>query len=279
MIIGLHTSASGGVEKAPQRAANEGGEAVQIFAGSPRMWRKTEYTQEQGQQFQANMKEFGINRAFIHVMYLTSYATDDKEHRDKSIDAYINALRNCDVLGAQGAVTHLGSHKGEGFEKSLPHVADSLMQVLNSDTEAEVILENSAGSGGNVGNSFEELAAIIEACERHPRLKVCLDTAHVFTSGYDIRKLEAWNETMDEFDKTIGLDRLTVMHLNDSKADIGSHVDRHENIGDGYIGYAAFEAIVNDSRLENIAGILEVPGIDGNGPDKANIDRLKKLIK
>ncbi|MEX0668117.1 MAG: deoxyribonuclease IV [Candidatus Saccharimonadales bacterium] len=279
MVIGLHVSASGGVVKAPERAAAEGGQALQIFAGSPRMWRETIYTPEQGDEFRKNMAEYGINLGFIHVMYLTSYATTDEEHRNKSINAYITALKNCDTLGLKGAVTHLGSHKGAGFKQALPNVAKSLKQVLESDTKAEVILENSAGSGGNVGNSFEELAAIIDACDNHPRLKVCLDTAHVFTSGYDIRTKEDWDKTILKFDKTIGLDRLAVMHINDSKADIDSRVDRHENIGDGFIGKEAFRTIVNDERLQDVAGILEVPGIGGNGPDKENVDRLKALVK
>lgn len=277
MLIGLHVSASGGVEKAPERAAKEGGEALQIFAGSPRTWRKTTYTPEQGQKFQEAMESNGLEQAYIHVMYLTSYGTPDKEHRERSIDAYINALKNCDTLGCRGAVTHLGSHKGKGFEQALPRLCRSLNEVLASDTEAEVILENSAGSGGNIGNSLEELAAIIEGCDNHPRLKVCLDTAHAFTSGYDLRSSRQWNELMDDFDKTIGHERLSVLHLNDSKADFESRVDRHENIGDGFIGKGAFEVIINDKRLEGIAGILEVPGLDGQGPDKANIDRLDAL--
>lgn len=277
MYIGLHVSSSGGVEQAPARAAAEGGEALQIFAGSPRMWRKTIYTEEQGKEFRAQMKEHGLKQAYVHVMYLTSYGTPDDEHRAKSIDAYITALKNCGTLGCEGAITHLGSHKGNGFEEALPRIRESLLSVLRSDTTAKVILENSAGAGGNIGNSFEELARIIDACGGHARLGICLDTAHVFTAGYDIRSLEAWERTLKQFDHTIGLDRLNVLHLNDSKADLGSHKDRHENIGDGYIGSEAFSAIINDSRLAHTAGILEVPGLDNKGPDRANVERLKQL--
>lgn len=277
MILGLHVSASGGVEKAPERAAAEGGEAVQIFAGSPRMWKQPTYTSAQGEKFQAAMEEHGQAEAFIHVMYLTSYGTADEEHRQKSTDTFITALRNCDTLGARGAVTHLGSHKGEGFETALPRIKTCLVQVLESDTEAEVILENSAGSGSLIGGTFDELARIIEACGNHPRLKVCLDTAHAFTSGYDLRTPEQWEELLQKFDDTIGLDRLSVMHLNDSKYDINTYKDRHENIGDGYLGREAFRHIINDSRLVDTTGILEVPGIDNNGPDRANIERLREL--
>lgn len=277
MLIGLHVSSSGGVEKAPARAAEQSGEALQIFAGSPRMWRKTIYTQEQGSKFKTAMQEQGIKQAFIHVMYLTSYGTPDTEHRNKSVDAFIAALENCDTLGCKGAVTHLGSHKGKGFEEALPRICTSLRQVLDSDTEAEVILENSAGSGGNIGNSFEELAAIIEGCGNHPRMTVCLDTAHAFTAGYDLRDKKQWDQLIEEFDRQIGLERLSVLHLNDSKADFQSRVDRHENIGDGYIGEEAFRAIINDKRLQDTAGILEVPGLEGDGPDQANVDRLIRL--
>ncbi|MEX0748539.1 MAG: deoxyribonuclease IV [Candidatus Saccharimonadales bacterium] len=277
MLIGLHVSSSGGVEQAPERAAKETGEALQIFAGSPRMWRKTIFSSEQGEAFQANMRQHNIAQAFVHVMYLTSYGAPDTEHRAKSVDAFITALTNCDTLGCRGAVTHLGSHKGLGFEQALPRIAASLNKVLASDTKAQVILENSAGAGGNIGNSFEELAAIIEACDNHPRLKICLDTAHAFTAGYDLRGESEWQTLMQEFDSIIGLDRLAVMHLNDSKAEFTSRKDRHENIGDGYIGSEAFTAIINDERLSSTAGILEVPGLDGSGPDQANVDRLRAL--
>lgn len=279
MILGLHVGASGGVENAPGRAASEGGESMQIFAGSPRMWRKTVYTPEQGEKFRTAINEHGIKESFIHVMYLTSYGTADEEHRGKSTDAFITALQNCDTLGARGAITHLGSHKGDGFEAALPRIHACLAQVLESDTDAEVILENSAGAGATIGGTFDELGQIIQACGNHPRLKVCLDTAHAFTSGYDLRTPEQWNELMQRFDETIGLDRLSVMHFNDSKYDIDTYKDRHENIGDGYIGLEAFRSVVNDSRLQDIAGILEVPGIEGNGPDKENIDRLKVLME
>jgi apurinic endonuclease APN1 len=277
MMLGLHVRSGGGVEHAPGRAAAEGGETVQIFAGSPRMWKQPTYSREQGEKFAAAMEEHGLAEAFIHVMYLTSYGTADEEHRRKSTQAFITALENCDTLGARGAVTHLGSHKGEGFEVALPRIRDCLMEVLASDTEAEVILENSAGAGDLIGGTFGELQRIIEACEDHSRLKVCLDTAHAFTSGYDLRTAEAWEQLLSQFDDTIGLDRLSVLHLNDSMHDINTYKDRHENIGDGYIGYEAFQALVNDTRFNDMSGILEVPGIDNKGPDKENLDRLNRL--
>ena len=279
MILGLHVSASGGVEKAPERAKEQTGESLQIFAGSPRMWRKTTYTLEQGEAFAQAMADNNIKQAFIHVMYLTSYGTANDEHRAKSVDAYINALKNCDTLGIRGAVTHLGSHKGDGFEAALPRIKSALDEVLASDTQAEVILENSAGAGDIIGSSFEELDAIIDACDGDERLKVCLDTAHMFTAGYDIREEGQWEAVMDDFDKTIGLERLSVLHINDSKVDFQTHKDRHENIGDGYIGLEAFSPIVNDKRLEKTSGILEVPGLGDDGPDKANLDRLRTLLK
>ena len=279
MILGLHVSASGGVDKAPERAKKQTGKSLQIFAGSPRMWRKTTYTAEQGQAYKEAAKNASIQETFIHVMYLTSYGTADDEHRSKSIDAYINALKNCDTLGARGAVTHLGSHKGDGFDVALPRIKAALDEVIASDTKAEVILENSAGAGDTIGSSFEEIAAIIDACDNHERLKVCLDTAHMFTAGYDIRQAGQWEQVMDKFDKTIGIERLSVLHINDSKVDFGTHKDRHENIGDGYIGLEAFSPIINDERLQHISGILEVPGLNEDGPDEANLDRLRELIK
>lgn len=277
MIFGLHVRSSGGVANAPERAADEDGRSVQIFAGSPRMWKQPAYSQEQGEKFRQAMEEHGLVESFIHVMYLTSYGTADEEHRRKSTTTFITALKNCDTIGARGAVTHLGSHKGEGFEAALPRIRDCLREVLENEAQAEVILENSAGAGDLIGGTFEELARIIKSCDNHPRLKVCLDTAHAFTSGYDMRTPGQWEELLQKFDDTIGLDRLSVLHLNDSKYDINTHKDRHENIGDGYIGSEAFSHIVNDSRLRDMSGILEVPGAEGKGPDANNIHRLKAL--
>ncbi len=255
-----------------------GAETLQIFASNPRGWKQTSYTADQGQAFQSACREAGIGPVWVHMMYLASYGTPDTDQRQKSIEALAHTLASADTLGAKGVVTHMGSHKGLGFEQALSRITDSYTRALEDSEHSLLIMENSAGAGGNVGNSLVELATMLEAMKGHPRMAVCIDTAHALTSGYDIRTRSGLDDFLAEFDRRLGLDRLAVMHLNDSKADLGTHIDRHENIGDGAIGKAGFEVIVNHPKLKDVCGILEVPGIDGkSGPDQANLDRLKAL--
>lgn len=277
MKLGLHAATSGDLLGTPARASAMGAEALQIFTSNPRGWKQTAYSSEQGEAFQAAVRKAGLSNVFAHMIYLVSYGSPDDEMRRKTVESMKGSLASADILGIRGVVTHLGSHKGLGFEQALERISDSLLQVLESEGESWLCLENSAGSGGNMGNSLEELAAIIEAAGKHPRLRICIDTAHALTSGYEIRTPEGWNAFMGEFERLIGLDRLACLHLNDSKADLGSKVDRHENIGDGFIGREGFRHILTDPRLAEIPGFLEVPGLDGKGPDKENLDRLKLL--
>jgi deoxyribonuclease IV len=278
MIYGLHISTAGNIVGTPARARDMGADVIQIFASNPRGWRPTNYTSEQAKKFQEACAESHIQQTFIHMIYLVSYGTADDELRGKSITALDQTMQNADLLGVKGVVTHLGSHKGLGLEQALKRLTDAMQEAIASSEHSWLILENSAGQGGNIGNGLEELAQIFEAMKGHPRLKVCIDTCHTLTSGYEIRTQEGLDKFLTDFDRLIGLERLVVMHLNDSKADLGAHVDRHENIGDGFIGEAGFRVILNHTKLANIPGILEVPGMDGkSGPDKENLDRLKAL--
>ena len=208
-----------------------------------------------------------------------SYGNADEEQRQKSITAMHDMLITADLLGVKGVVTHMGSHKGLGFDQALVRLTDSYAQILEGGKDSLLLLENSAGAGGNIGNSLEELAAMLDAMKGHERMGICIDTAHALTSGYEIRTPEGLEDFLTKFDRLIGLDRLQVMHLNDSKADIDSHVDRHENIGDGFIGLETFRAIINHPKLAHVAGVMEVPGLDGNGPDAANLERLRALVQ
>ena len=264
---------------APERARAMGADAIQIFAGNPRGWRPTEYTPEQGQQFHAACSEAKISDVFIHEIYLVSYGSPDPEMQHKSVNSLTHSLAVADLLGARGVVTHMGSHKGLGTEQALGRIRESFTKALKGSKDSWLIIENSAGAGGNMANSLDEIGQIIDVMDGHPRLRVCLDTAHTLTSGYEIRTPEGWNDFMKQFDKLIGLDRLACFHLNDSKADLGAHIDRHENIGDGFIGLAGFKGIVNYPRLTDTPGLLEVPGLEGKGPDAANLERLRKLVK
>lgn len=278
MILGLHISTAGSLSGTPARAREMGADVIQIFASNPRGWRPTVYTPEQGEAFQAACLEAELKAAFIHMIYLVSYGTADAELRQKSIDAISHTLKMADLLGISGVVTHMGSHKGLGLEQGLSRLAESLDIALKANETSDLILENSAGQGGNIGKGLEELAAIIDEMGKPKRLKVCLDTAHLLASGYEIRTRDGFEKLMEDFERLIGLERLACMHLNDSKIDLGGHVDRHENIGDGFIGSEGFKVILNHPYLKNVPGMLEVPGLDNKGPDKANLDRLKALV-
>ena len=278
MKFGVHIATAGNLASAPERAAAMGAETIQIFASNPRGWRPTTYTPEMAAAFRAAVSVAKVDPVWIHMIYLVSYGTEGDEQRQKSIDAMSGMLVTADLLGARGVVSHMGSHKGLGFDQALGRITDSYTRILETEGESLFILENSAGAGGNIGNSLEELAAMIDAMKGHKRLAICIDTAHALAHGYELRTAEGLDAFITDFDHLIGLDRLVVMHLNDSKVDLGARVDRHENIGDGFLGSEGFKLIVNHPKLAHVSGILEVPGLTGDGPDKANLDRLKALV-
>jgi deoxyribonuclease IV len=279
MRLGLHIATAGNVLTAPKRARDMGAETIQLFASNPRGWRPSVYSLDQGKAFQQACETESIHPIWFHMIYLVSYGTPDDSLREKSVTALTQTLASAEILGAKGVVTHMGSHKGLGTAQALERLTESLNQSLDqSPGSSFVCLENSAGGGGNIGNSLEELATILDAMKGHSRLAICIDTAHALTSGYEIRTASGLDQFLSDFKRLIGLDRLVVMHLNDSKADIGTHVDRHENIGHGYISDEAMARIINHPLLQNISGVLEVPGIDGkSGPDRENMQRLLSL--
>lgn len=278
MKLGAHLSTAGNLVSTPARAKEMGAETIQVFASNPRGWRPTNYTAEQGQAFRAACNAAGFGDVWMHMIYLVSYGTPDDELRGKTVVAMRAALANADLLGVRGVVTHMGSHKGLGFHQAVDRTVDSITKALDASEHSLFILENSAGQGGTMGNSLEELAAIIDGIKGHKRLAVCIDTCHTLNAGYEIRTPEGLDKFLADFDRLIGLDRLVVMHLNDSKADLGSHLDRHENIGHGTIGNAGFRTIINHPKLTGKSGVLEVPGMDGkSGPDEANMRHLLSL--
>lgn len=278
MKFGVHIATAGNLLTTPERARAMGAETMQIFASNPRGWKPTIYSDETAESFRKASKDTQIDPVWMHMIYLVSYGTPDEEQRQKSIVAMTQALATADQLGVKGIVTHMGSHKGLGFDQSLSRITDSYTQILDHSGDSLLIMENSAGAGGNIGNTLEELAQMLDAMKGHKRMAVCIDTAHALASGYEIRTSEGLNDFIEKFDSLIGLDRLVVMHLNDSKVDLGARVDRHENIGDGFIGLDGFKHIVNHPKLAHVSGILEVPGITGDGPDQANLERLKSLV-
>ena len=206
-----------------------------------------------------------------------SLAAESDEQYAKSIDSVVNALAVADRAGAEGVVLHTGSHMGKGFDAVLSRVAAAIEQIFEQAPGGCVLaLENTAGHGGTIGGRFAELGAILEAVSS-PRLRVCLDTCHTFAAGYDIATPEGMKQTIAEFDAEIGLEKLAVVHANDSKMELGSERDRHENIGDGHIGYDGFRTILAEPAFAGRPFLLEVPGIEGDGPDEENIRRLKRI--
>jgi deoxyribonuclease-4 len=280
MYFGAHVKSSGGVWHAIENGAGIGAEAVQFFAGSPRTWKTTLYKDEDSQKFREMRAESPIRFVVIHTIYLINLASDNDDFYEKSVTSLCGAMTAADQLSADAIVTHIGSHQGSGFAAGLERVQQGLRRAL-ADSEGstvKLLLENTAGAGGTMGVDFRELGQIIDAAGGHPRLGICVDTAHIFESGVDLRTRAGIDEVLRELDAGCDRDRLVMFHLNDSKTPLGSNRDRHENIGDGDLGEDAFRLLVNEPAFKDLPGILEVPGIDGQGPDRENLARLRALV-
>jgi deoxyribonuclease IV len=282
LAFGSHVSASGGVDKAPQRGLDVGAEAIQIFSKNERQWQAKPLDPAAVERFRAEVERIGIgfDKLVVHDSYLINLASPKEDILAKSIPAFRDELERCDQLGIPYLVTHPGAHTGSGIEAGIERFAQSLNEIFAEipDNRAITLLETTAGQGTALGRSFEEIAAIIERVDDDNRVGVCLDTCHIFAAGYDYRTPELYAEMMDQFDRTIGLERLKVIHLNDSKNPLGSNKDRHDHIGDGEIGIEGFRQFVNDSRLAGILGILETEKDDAGENDRRNIATLRGLV-
>ena len=278
MELGAHVSAAGGVDKAVGRAVDIGAEAIQTFAASPRAWAFKPIADDKAAAYREKAAEAGIKSTFLHGSYLVNIG-GKPDHVEKSIASLTNHMGAAAQIGAQGVIFHSGSHKGVGFDAVLDQAGVALKQVLdNTDDNVQLIIENCAGMGAQIGASFAELGRLIKAVDSD-RLKICLDTEHAFAAGYNIADPQGVEKAMAEFDAEIGLDRLVVVHANDAKVEFASGVDRHENIGEGYIGIEGFETIMAHPAFADVPFLLEVPGMDKKGPDKPNLDRLKDIRK
>ena len=276
MKIGAHVSVAGCMDKGIDKAQEIGAEAVQFFASSPRTWRFRVPSENEIISFREKSEITGISPAFIHGSYLVNVG-GDKDLLGKSIDSLVQNLDAAFQLGATGVVFHGGSHKGAGFDAVFGQTVEALTQVLDrAPTDTMLIIENSAGMGSHIGSSFSEIGKIIAALGSH-RVGVCLDTQHSIAAGYNLVESSGIDLAMDEFEKEIGLDRLIVVHANDSKTPLGSGVDRHENIGEGSLGESGFEIIMGHPAFREVPFLLEVPGFtsESKGPDKENVDILK----
>ena len=276
MKIGAHVSAAGGLSKAIDRAEIIGAESIQLFASSPRGWAFKEISDNEINLFREKIKVTNISPVFLHGIYLVNVG-GKPELLHKSIGSLVTHMDAADKIGASGVIFHAGSHKGIGFDNVIDQCVKALKEVLdNTPPNVWLIIENSAGMGSHIGASFQEIGKLIKAIDNE-RMKVCIDTEHAFAAGYNLADPVAIEHVMEEFDREIGLSKLVSVHANDAKVGFGSGVDRHENIGEGQIGVKGFETIMAYPAYRDVPFILEVPGFDGKGPDKKNVDLLKSI--
>ena len=277
MLLGGHCS--GGIKKALENAHGFGMDAVQLFAQSPRAWRFPDHDPADLDRFRARREELGIEAVSIHALYLINLASPKDDFYEKSVETLRKTVDTACAIGAEAVVFHVGSHLGSGFEAGLERVVPALRLVLERCSETTwLCMENSAGAGGTVGRSLEELAALYEALDRHERLGICLDSCHLYVSGYDVTKPEVMDDVVAEVDREIGLERLRVLHVNDSKAPLGSNLDRHANVGEGVLG-DRLTVFLGHPKLQGLPALLEVPGSDGHGPDAAEMQKLRALYE
>ena len=277
MKIGAHVSTAGGISNAVGRAKEIGCEAIQIFGSSPQTWAFKPVPGEQIESFKQGLAEAGIGPVFLHAIYLINLVTPNEDSLKKGIDSLIKYMNLAADIGAAGVIFHPGSHGGRGYEAVLPQTVDAIKTVLDASPDGPCLaVENMAGMGQHIGAKFDELGGILKAVDS-PRLKICLDTQHAFAAGYDLTNPQGIKAMLDELDAGPGSANVAAVHANDSKRVCGSGVDRHDNIGDGFIGEEGFAAIMGDPAFAEVPFFLEVPGFEGKGPDQRNIDILKKI--
>lgn len=270
--IGAHVSTAGGLLNSIANIENIGGNCLQIFAGSPRFWNRTLYPESLANQFNLAKSEKDLSPVFIHALYLINLASDKLELLEKSINSLTIDLHNGDLINSAGVIVHIGSHQGRGFDSARDQMVTAIKQIINVTKETPFLLENSAGQQGKIG-SLEELSVLVKDIN-HPRLGLCLDTAHLFGAGYDLTDTDSIVSKLN----TLGLtDKVRLIHLNDSAAPVGSGRDLHADLGKGKIGLKNLSKFVNHPALKNMPLILETPGPDKAGPDKENINRAKSL--
>jgi deoxyribonuclease IV len=265
MLIGAHVSPAGGPANAVQRGVERGCRSIQFFNQNPRAWKPRLYSDEEVAAYHEALDASEIEAALIHAVYLLNCASEDKEIRDKSRTALTAALQAGDALGVVGVVLHPGSALKGDVEPAITRAAETIAEALAESENCALHLEDTAGAGGTLGRSFEELASLIEQAGGDERLAVCLDSCHLLASGYDVATSEGLAGVVDEFDSVVGLDRLASLHFNDSATPLGSNVDRHAPPGEGHLGREGCAAFLSEPRFEGMPVILEGPGVAGKG--------------
>jgi len=280
-LLGAHMSIAGGVGNALLDGKKVDCDTIQIFTKSSRQWAAKPYTKEEIEQFKINRKETGITTIIAHDSYLLNLGSPDAALRIRSVAAFIDELERCETLGVSNLVAHPGSHVGAGEAAGIKTIAKSLDEVHTACPayNVKITLEITAGQGSNLGYSFEQIRSIIDATKQSERLRVCFDTEHAFAAGYDIRTKSGYERTFTQFDEAIGIKLLAAFHLNDSKKEFNSRVDRHENIGKGFIGVEAFRLLMNDKRFWGLPMCLETPKGPDLKEDREALTLLRSLIK
>ena len=275
MIFGAHCS--GGVKGALENAIEIGADAVQLFVQSPRMWRFPEHEPAVLERFRERRAEAELGTVLVHALYLCNLAAPDPAIYSKSMQTMRSTMEASCAIRADGVVLHVGSHLGTGFEAGLERAVPALRQVLElCSDETWLLLENSAGAGGTIGRSLEELAALVDALDRHPRLGVCLDTCHLYVSGVDVTDRAVLDTTLTELEGTIGLDRLRALHINDAATPLGSNRDRHANVLEGELG-EELGVFLSHPSLQGLPTVMETPGPDKHGPDAREMKKVRDL--
>ena len=278
ILFGAHESVAGGLHLAFERIERVGGKSLQIFTRNQRQWFPKPLADEEIQAFTEAWQGAGGLPVFSHGSYLVNLAAKKPEVLEKSMDALVLELERCAALGIGDVVLHPGSHGGDGVEVGLARFVEALDTVFErNDSPVRILLETTAGQGTGLGASFDELGFIIKNSRFAERLGVCVDTCHIFAAGYDIRTETGYEETIKQLDDAVGLDRVRLFHLNDSKKGCGSRVDRHEHIGQGEIGLEGFRLLVNDPRWDGLPMALETPKGDDLLDDIENLRRLREL--
>jgi deoxyribonuclease-4 len=274
VLFGAHCG--GGVKKALDRAEELGLDSMQLFVQSPRAWRFPDHDPADLATFRERRKELGIGGVLVHAIYLVNLATPNDDFYGKSVSTLRSTVDAACAIEAD-VVFHVGSHQGAGFEEGLKRVVPALAEALERCSETTwLLIENSAGAGGTIGRSTDELAALYEALDRHPRLGICLDSCHLWVSGFDVTDRGELDRMLEDIDARIGLDRLRGLHINDAQAPLGSNRDRHANILDGLMG-ERLGVFLGHPSLQGLPAVMEVPGPDNHGPDAAEMKKVREL--
>lgn len=277
MLFGAQVSSAGGISTAVDRAESFGCDAVQVFAQSPRTWRPTAHPPEQLARFRARRAEAGIGAVLCHAPYLVNLASNDPVVHGKSVAALSAALETAAAIEAEGVVFHVGSHRGRGLGAGLARAVPAVLDLLALTSDRLwLLVENSAGAGGTIGRSVDELAELHDALGGHPRLGLCLDSCHWYASGVDVADAAVLDDALERLDARIGLDRVRCIHVNDAGSALGSNLDRHASVGEGRLG-EGLGAFVAHPAFAGLPAILETPGPEGRGPDATEVRRLREL--